>query len=264
VSGWPPTHPTRITRRRPLSDPDHSANAVEARLRAIGTPQRATNERRYLKSSLKHLGASVPQIRAEARSLARSIDSHDELLATVQALWAVPVHERRSCAVYLLQARGDLLGPSDLPFIQRIVRQSKTWAYVDVLAVNVIGELLVRSPQAADALDAWAQDEDFWVRRSALLSQIAPLKAGVGFLRFGRYADAMLDETEFFIGKAIGWTLRETGKRRPEEVYEWLAPRAGRASGVTMREAVKYLSPDQRRALLDAARDMRRARLSPK
>ena len=60
----------------------------------------------------------------------------------------------------------------------------------------------------------------------------------------------MLDEREFFIRKAIGWVLREAGKRRAPEVIAWLAPRTGRASGVTMREAVRYL-PN-----LDAARLM--------
>lgn len=64
----------------------------------------------------------------------------------------------------------------------------------------------------------------------------------------------MLEEKEFFVRKAIGWALRETARRRPGEVYDWLLPRAGRTSGVTMREAVKYLSPDQRRSLLAAMR----------
>ena len=59
----------------------------------------------------------------------------------------------------------------------------------------------------------------------------------------------MLEEKEFFIRKAIGWVLREAGKRRPDEVAAWLAPRTGRASGVTMREAVKYLpAADRERA----------------
>jgi 3-methyladenine DNA glycosylase AlkD len=51
----------------------------------------------------------------------------------------------------------------------------------------------------------------------------------------------MLEDKEFFIRKAIGWVLRETAKKRPDEVYRWIAPRTDRASGVTMREAVKYL-----------------------
>jgi 3-methyladenine DNA glycosylase AlkD len=66
------------------------------------------------------------------------------------------------------------------------------------------------------------------------------------------YADAMLDEKEFFIRKAIGWVLRDVSKRRPDEVYRWLSPRAKRASAVTIREAVKYLSAEQREKILDA------------
>jgi 3-methyladenine DNA glycosylase AlkD len=79
---------------------------------------------------------------------------------------------------------------------------------------------------------------------------LVPLRRGAGDSeRFGRYADAMLDEREPFIGKAIGWVLRDTAKRRPDRVFAWLLPRVGRASGVTRREALKPLSPDQRAAL---------------
>jgi hypothetical protein len=52
--------------------------------------------------------------------------------------------------------------------------------------------------------------------------------------------------------------LRETSKRRPEEVYLWVLARAGRASGVTLREAVKYLEPAQREAILAAAATRKR------
>lgn len=232
-----------------MSDAARTADEIEARLRAVATPERAEGEKRYLKSSLAHLGATVWQVRREARTAAEQVSSHAALVALAEALWAEPVHERRACAAFLLDARVDLLGPGDLPLLERLVRESRTWALVDVLAGDVLGGLLVRHPEAAVQLDRWAADDDFWVRRAALLAQIEPLKAGAGFERFGGYADAMLDEKEFFIRKAIGWVLRETAKRRPDEVYAWLQPRAARASGVTMREAVKYLPPEQRAAL---------------
>jgi 3-methyladenine DNA glycosylase AlkD len=67
----------------------------------------------------------------------------------------------------------------------------------------------------------------------------------------------MLDEKEFFIRKAIGWILRDTASRRPQLVAEWLAPRVDRASGVTMREAVKPLPADLRDRLLAGYREKR-------
>jgi 3-methyladenine DNA glycosylase AlkD len=232
-------------------DPKRAADELEARLRALGTAERAEHEQRYLKSDLRHLGATVWQIDREVKAFAaeRPELPHDDLVALVEALWRKPVHERRMAAVMLLEAHPELVAPSDLRLLERLVRESKTWAYVDGLAANVLGELLVRFPRTAPKLDRWARDSDLWVRRSALLAQIRPLKQGRSFARFGRYADLMLDEKEFFIRKAIGWVLRETGKTRPHEVYEWLAPRRDRASGVTMREAVKYLKREQREAL---------------
>ena len=74
------------------------------------------------------------------------------------------------------------------------------------------------------------------------------------FERFGRYADAMLEEREFFVRKAIGWVLRDTARKRPDLVYEWLLPRAARASTVTIREAVKPLSDAQRAAVQQTRR----------
>ena len=65
----------------------------------------------------------------------------------------------------------------------------------------------------------------------------------------------MLEEREFFVRKAIGWILRETGRNRPDLVYAWLRPRAARASGVTVREAVKYLFEEQRAKILAARKN---------
>ena len=101
-------------------------------------------------------------------------------------------------------------------------------------------------------LDGWAADPYVWVRRAGLLGFIRPLRTGVDFARFARKADALLDDGDFFIRKAIGWVLREAGKTRPDEVAAWLTARASRASGITMREAVKYLGDERRRGVLSA------------
>ena len=89
-----------------------------------------------------------------------------------------------------------------------------------------------------------------------MLALLRPLRRGEGdFERFSRYADQMLEEKEFFIRKAIGWVLRDTAKRRPEMVAAWLAPRAHRASRVTLREEVKPLPAHVRERLLAARGD---------
>jgi 3-methyladenine DNA glycosylase AlkD len=242
-------------------DPERAADEVEAGLRALGTPERAAGSRRYLKSQLDHLGATVGQNRAAVGAFRKHEPdlTHDELIGLVRVLWSREIFDLRLSAVLLLHASPGLLTAADLPLLHELVADSRTWALVDVLSVNVLGTLVLRQPEAVPELDAWAADEDFWVRRAALLSQLKPLGQEAEFARFGAYADAMLDETEFFIRKAIGWVLRETAKWRPDEVYAWLAPRTARASGVTMREAVKHLGAGRREELMRAHREKRAA-----
>lgn len=233
------------------------ADDLERDLRPLGTPERAESEKRYLKSDLDFLGVSVWGIRKVMKAFAEQHRDlpRDDVAALIEALWAKPVFERRMMAAMLLEEYVAVLEPSDLELIERLIRESKTWALVDVLSGDVVGQIILRNPKVAARLDAWAKDDNFWVRRSALLAQLLPLKHGASFRRFASYADAMLDEKEFFIRKAIGWVLRETAKRRPDEVYEWLAPRAHRSSGVTIREAVKYLDDARKNALMSAYKE---------
>jgi 3-methyladenine DNA glycosylase AlkD len=229
------------------------AAGIDSRLRGVGDATRADNEKRYLKSVLQHYGVTVPAIRRIARDAVAEQPAlrREDLVRLVEDLWSRPVHETRMAAVELLELRSGLLRTDDLVLVER-------------LSANVAGGLVERFPGLGTMLDRWAIDEDFWLRRSALLALLKPLRRGDGdFARFGRLADAMLDEREFFIRKAIGWVLREASKSRPERVFAWLEPRASRASGVTLREAVKYLSEDQRAAILAGRSSGTRAQAPP-
>jgi 3-methyladenine DNA glycosylase AlkD len=254
-----------LTDAGPADGPPRAARLVadiERRLREAGTPERAAAERAYLKSSMEFAGTAVPDVRRIVRGILprRPAMSRDDLLAVAAGLWARPLFECRTAASMVLADHADALVPGDAALVERLIRESGTWALVDGLAPTVMGGLVERYPELTAVLDRWAADGDFWVRRAALLSLLLPLRRGEGdFARFGRYADAMLAEREFFIRKAIGWVLRDTGRRRPGLVAAWLEPRIGRVSGVTLREAVKPLPPETAARLLAAYRGRRRA-----
>jgi 3-methyladenine DNA glycosylase AlkD len=239
------------------------ASEIERELSSGVTQERAAAARAYLKVDLSYTGASVPQTRAAVIGWRRSQAALDRahLIAVVRALWARPVFECRMAAVIMLTDRRQLLEAADLDLVEQLLRESGTWALVDSLAADVAGSLAERFPGLCSTLDRWAADGDFWIRRSALLALLVPLRRGdpAPFERFGRYADQMLAEREFFIRKAIGWVLRETGKKQPGLVTAWLALRTQRASGVTMREAVKYLPTADRDSLMTAYREGRPA-----
>ena len=242
-------------------NPAATADLLTDELRAVARPERAVQEKAYLKSDLEFLGATVWEIRRVVQAFSKGTPlTHDDLVALVEALWAEPVHERRMAAVALLELHPWLLGSGDLPLIERLLRESRTWALVDGLASDVVGGILAASPvKVTPVLDRWATDPDFWIRRSSLLAELRPLRAGEEMTAFLRRADAMLDEKEFFIRKAIGWVLREAGRRRQAEVIAWISPRTHRASGVTMREVVRHLPAAEADRLMRAYREKRPA-----
>ncbi|WP_243717764.1 DNA alkylation repair protein [Actinomadura sp. KC345] len=220
---------------------------VLAELRAQGDPVRADYEKRYLKSDLVHFGVPVPALRKVAVSAVEAQPTRDELLALAEALWDVtrdgrPVHEARVAAIEVLVKRVALLEPSDLAVAERFVRGSASWVYVDILAEKVAGALVVRYPDLGRVLDAWVADPYMWIRRTAVLALLAGVRAGNPDLsRVDRFGDALIGEREFFIRKALGWVLRELSKKDPGWVTRWVEPRVEVISGVTLREAVRWL-----------------------
>lgn len=234
--------------------PVTAVDQLDRGLRAEARPERAEHERAYLKSDLEHYGASVPAIRRVALGFLREVGPLDRpaLIALVEELWAAPVHERRMAAVELLAARVDVLEIHDLPLLERLLREARTWALVDPLAAQVVGPLVEQHPAAAPVLERWSHDAEMWLRRAALLAHLLPMRRGdeAVFERFARFADALLEDRDPFIRKAIGWVLRERGRKRPDEVGAWLLERRARASGLTFREASRHLGDAWRARLL--------------
>jgi len=175
-------------------------------------------------------------------------------LALVRALWKTTTFELRAGGVYLLERHQQELRGRDMPLLEQLLRASRTWAYVDWLCAKVVAPLVEREPGLTRVLQRWARDPDFWIRRSALLSLLPAMRRGEGdFPLFDRLAVPMLGETEFFIRKAIGWILRDVSKRRPGLIVAFVRRHATQMSGVTWREASKYIPPADR-AFVEALR----------
>jgi 3-methyladenine DNA glycosylase AlkD len=236
----------------PAANASAARRFFERRYREAGTPARAAGTKAYLKSDLRFYGTTMPDIRGAANDFARKHPdlSRTELRTIVEELWSTDVFELRSAGVALLSRYSALLEERDLPWLLGFVRASKTWAHVDWLAADVIGGVVGESKTALRRLPVWARDDNFWVRRTALLAQLRQLSHEAGdFALFARLAAPMLGEREFFIRKAIGWVLREVSKKRPKLVFEFLRDHREEVSSLTLSEGAKYLAGSYRRRL---------------
>ena len=160
-------------------DADTAALTLDGLLRPFGTRERAEQGKRYLKSDLEFFGVTVPDLRRAVKEAVKGYPGLDRqaAVAWAVALWREPVFERRAAAVEILRIAGKQLRASDLAAIETLIRDARTWALVDSLAGDVAGGIALRDPSSWPRIDAWAADEDFWVRRSALLALLPGIRA---------------------------------------------------------------------------------------
>jgi 3-methyladenine DNA glycosylase AlkD len=228
------------TRRRAI------VRELDARFRAEGTADRARGSKAYMKSDLAFYGVTSPQVRQAARDVVHANPELDreDAVHLARALFATDNFDLRSGAVAILEKKAHLLEPDDLPALIALVTDASCWAHVDWLATKVFPPPLAKrtTKARADQIRRWAKSPDLWIRRTALLVQHDELKKGGGdFDLFAAIAAPMLEERVFWIRKAIGWILREVSKKRPALVRGFIREHGERMSGLTRREAEKYL-----------------------
>ncbi len=227
-------------------DPATLLDQLLSELTARADPARAVGAKAYLKSELRFLGVAVPELRATTLRHCQAAGKLEarHLREFAELCWQSDLHEARGAACVVLEKWPNRLSVDDLPWLETLLRRSFTWAYVDVLAVHTVGNIVARHPEAAKAVLArWAVDPDFWLRRTALLALLGEARHKKPFdtASFEAWAVPLLVEREFFIRKAIGWVLRDVSKREPAWVQGFVERHRGQMAGLTLREASKYL-----------------------
>lgn len=131
-----------------------------------------------------------------------------------------------------------------LPMFKTLIVQGGWWDIVDWIAGKLIGgsgRAFDTDPQrVAAVMDKWIDDRDLWVRRAAIICQLHR-KARTDTRMLERFCLARAHETDFFMRKAIGWSLRQHARTDPDWVRGFVARHKGRLSSLSVREASKHL-----------------------
>ena len=144
--------------------------------------ERAIQEKRYLYSDLDHYGVSVWKRREFYQQYQKEISSlsKKEAIELAQHSWSDDYFEVRAFALSVLEINSSKLDISDIPLIEKFMRESKGWAFLDSLIIPLMPSILEKDKEAYQYLKKWIGDDDFWVRRSALLAQLLLFRKGKG------------------------------------------------------------------------------------
>jgi hypothetical protein len=118
-----------------------------------------------------------------------------------------------------------------------------TWDLVDRSAIHVVGEYLVDKPR--DVLDELSRSARPMERRTAILSTYAFIRKGQLDDTY-RIAGTLDDDPDELVGKAVGWMLREAGKRDEARLVSFLEPRAATMPRAMLRQAIEKLDKPER------------------
>lgn len=217
---------------------------VRAALRAVADPEKAGPMQAYMKSEMPFLGVAKPERAAALRSLyARWRPEYVATWrSTVLALFRGAEHrEERYAALDLLGLkrfrRG--LNPDCLELCETLIVEGAWWDIVDPVAGQQVNHMLATWPrEILPTVWGWAEHDDRWLRRSAIICQLGR-KGDTDRELLTHAIDANLDHPDVFLRKAIGWALRNLGDHDPDWVVELVSQRQDRISRLSRREALR-------------------------
>lgn len=222
--------------------------AVRETLRERSDPAKAPLMQAYMKSEMPYLGVQVPEQRRIFRTvfLAHPLESFETWRDTVLKLWRdARYREERYAAIALAgyspyQSFRNLRA---LPMYREMIVSGAWWDYVDAIATRQLGDILRKSPvRMAAVLRKWAVSKDIWLRRAAILAQLH-FKGETDLVLLYDCIHPSLGRQEFFLRKAIGWALRHYARTNPKEVLQYVQDHRRDLSPLSMREALKHLTP---------------------
>jgi len=202
---------------------------LESALLKHREPDFAAWQEAYMRQKFSFFGVRQPIRKKIQRPFLQKATKED-----TSVLWKKKEREYQYIAIDLLIRSA--LEQTDLKLLEWLITTKSWWDSVDLLATNVAGNFFVQFPNLVDETLRWSTHENMWLRRSSLLFQLR-YKEKTDEKRLFSYCERLAHEKEFFIQKAIGWALREYGKREPEKVEAFIKTHT--FSPLTAREALR-------------------------
>lgn len=215
----------------------------QQRLQEQANPTRAAQQQAYMKSAMPFYGVTKPAVDELCKALLKNHIPADatEYRATLLYFFEHATHrELWYVALTYAQQHKTYITTNNIDVFIAIIRKAQWWDIIDTVAPNLIGKALSKSPLLNEYTMLWIQDHNMWVRRTALLAQLK-YKQATDLALQEKLIVTVAHEKEFFIRKAIGWSLRELSKTNKDAVRGIIATHGEKLSGLSVREARKYL-----------------------
>ena len=225
-------------------------------LKELASPTDAKFLLRFFKTAPGEYGAGDQFIGIRVPVLRRLVKEFRPLpLREVTSLLRSPIHEERLLALLMwvdAYQRGDETGRAAIyaAYLKNLSRINN-WDLVDSSAPYIVGRHLEN--QSRDFLFTLAESKNLWHRRVAMLATFHFIRAN-DFADALRLAERLRDDEHDLMHKAVGWMLREIGKRDVAVLEKFLAQHAARMPRTMLRYAIEKFPERERKRYLAAGK----------
>jgi 3-methyladenine DNA glycosylase AlkD len=162
-----------------------------------------------------------------------------ELDAILRDLWSLPQREFQYAATSLLGRLEKELPARFIKTLEYLIVTKSWWDTVDTISGGTLGVHFQRFPEVRQkTLAGWRKSDNFWLRRACILFQLN-YKQETDFNLLCDIIRENLNSNEFFINKAIGWSLRQYARVDPKAVKKFV--KSTPLHPLSRREAMKHL-----------------------
>ena len=236
----------------------NNLNQIQKEIAALASAERAEVSRRFFKTGPGQygegdvfIGITVPQCRKIAQKYYREIS-----LEELAKLLSSAIHEERLIALKILvmkyEKTKDLAEKTHLKdFYLDHLSSVNNWDLVDGSAPYILGNFLIN--QDRSILFRLADSKNLWERRIAIISTFA-------FIRESDFADTLklseklLKDTHDLMHKAVGWMLREVGKKDEQVLRTFLEKNSKQMPRTALRYAIERLPESERIKILQSSK----------
>jgi len=195
----------------------------------------------YLKNHFPFLGIKSPLRKnlLKEQFVEYALPEPTQLFEEAWKLYNLPEREYQYAAFALIEKMRKHLTTKDFPTLLQLIETKSWWDSVDSIAPHFVGQLVkLDRDYGKKIMLEWSLSDNMWTNRSAILHQ----------LKFKHETDTNLlfeiikqhsNSKEFFIQKAIGWSLREYAKTNPDLVKVFVEEHS--LKPLSKREALKHL-----------------------
>ncbi len=223
-------------------------------LHALGNNKKAETSAWFFKTGEgqygygdKFIGVTLPEQRALAKKFPKLT------FADIEKLLASRIHEERSVGLIILVNRykksDAVMKKNIFDFYVEHIKAVNNWDLVDGSAPEIIGNFLL--DKKVTLILFYAKSDNIWLRRVAMVStHMFQREKKDNKLTF-QVADLLLEDKNDLIQKAVGWMLRESGKRVSEkDLEEYLSKNYKKMGRTALRYAIEKFDGDKRKAFL--------------